>query len=182
MTITLHLGCTDDLLPWINDIDDVADASKPIGQYDKLARSNSDCSQVSRPMPIERREDHTVLYLTHRSSEETDWIPETIFDETMKPHIISTVPKEFETTIKILEQQIPVPTVQQVMDRLRENADRTELAKKIRDESTRSALYSHRGGYDRRGGRGNFGRDLGNKDDKEYGCTHCKMNNHTTES
>jgi len=99
----------------------------------------------------------------------------------MKTHIFSTMPKEFETTIKILEQQIAVPTAQQVMDRLREDADRTEFAKEIGDESTGSALYSHCGGYGKRGERANFGRDRGN-DDKEYSCTHCKMNNHTTES
>ena len=79
------------------------------------------------------------------------------------------------------------------MDRLREDGEQTELAKEIGDESTGSALYNqHCGGYGKRGGRGNkqgrgrgnMGKDHGgNKnDDREYSCTHCKMNNHTTES
>jgi hypothetical protein len=42
--------------------------------------------------------------------------------------------KEFETTIKLLEQQIAVPTHQQVMDRLKEDADRIELGKEFGDE------------------------------------------------
>jgi len=95
--------------------------------------------------------------------------PETISNETMKIDIFSTLPKEFETTINLLAQQIPVPTAQQVMDRLRDDVDQTEFAKEVIDESTGSGLYN----WHRRGG-GNFGRDRG-KDDKEYSCTYCKM-------
>jgi hypothetical protein len=73
----------------------------------------------------------------------------------MKPHIISTMPKEFQTIIKILKEQIPASMAQQGIDCLQEDADQTELAKEIRDESTASALFCHRAGHRRRGGRGN---------------------------
>lgn len=68
--------------------------------------------------------------------------PETISNETMKIDIFSTLPKEFETTINLLAQQIPVPTAQQVMDRLRDDVDQTEFAKEVIDESTGSGLYN----------------------------------------
>jgi len=165
----IHLGCTDDLLPWIDDIDD------PVEMWQTLqGRLDNTTNQVGRTQIVRKfhalrpsKDEKITQYFTRLIDLRKKLIgsPETISDETMKTYIFSTMPKEFETTIKILEQQIPVPTAQQVMDRLREDADRTELTKEIGDESTGSALYSHRG-----------------NNDKEYSCTHCKMNNHTTES
>ena len=185
----IHLGCTDDLLRWIDDIDD------PVEMWQTLqGRLDNTTNQVGRTQIVRKfhalrpsKDEKITQYFTRLIDRRKKLIgsPEAISDETMKTHIFSTMPKEFETTIKILEQQIPVQTAQQVMDRLREDADRTELAKEIGDESIGSALYNqHREGYGKRGERGNFGRDRGgNKnDDKEYSCTHCKMNNHTTES
>jgi hypothetical protein len=181
----IHLGCTDDLLPWIDDIDD------PVEMWQTLqGRLDNTTNQVGRTQIIRKfhalcpsKDEKITQYFTRLIDLRKKLIgsPETISDESMKTHIFSTMPNEFETTIKIPEQQISVPTAQQVMGRLREDADRTLLTMEIGDESTGSALYSHRGGYGRRGGRGNFGRDRGN-DDKEYSCMHCKMNNHTTES
>jgi hypothetical protein len=154
----IHLGCTDDLLPWIDDIDD------PVGMWQTLQqRLDITTNQVSRTEIIRKfhslrplKDEKTTQYFTRLIDLRKKLIgsPEAISDETMNTHIFSTMPKEFETTIKILEQQIPVPTAQQAMDRLREDADRTELAREMGDESTGSALYNqHCGGYGTRGGR-----------------------------
>jgi hypothetical protein len=62
------------------------------------------------------------------------------------------MPKQLKTTIKILEQQIAIPTAQQVMDILQKDTDQTELAKKIGDKSTGSALFSHQGEHGKRRG------------------------------
>jgi hypothetical protein len=62
--------------------------------------------------------------------------PAAISDDTMITHIFSNMPKECKTTIKILEQQIPVPKAHQLMDRLRNEADRTEVTTEFGDEST----------------------------------------------
>jgi hypothetical protein len=142
----IHLGCTDDLLPWIDDIDD------PVEMWQMLqGRLYNTTNQVIRTQIVRKfhalrpsNDEKITQYFTRLIDLRKKLIgsPETISDETMKTHIFSTMPKEFETTIKILEQQIPVPTAQQVMDRLREDADRTELAKEIRDESIGSALYN----------------------------------------
>jgi len=189
----IHVGCTDDLLPCIYHIDD------PVEIWQTLQRRvDNTTNQVGQTRIVRK------FHALHPSTDETItqyftklidlrkkliWSAKAISDKTMKTHIFFAIPKEFETTIKILEQQIALPMAQQVMDHLRENTVRTELAMEIGDESTGSALYSHRGDHNRRGrgghewgrARENFVRDCANRDDKEYSCTHCKMNIHTTE-
>jgi hypothetical protein len=98
---------------------------------------------------------------------------ENITDDAMKPHTFTTLSDSYETTIQILEQRIPTPSTQQCMDGIREYAERMTLTVEIRDASTGADLFS-RGGYRGRGGRGT-GRQM-------HKCTHCKMDNHTTES
>jgi hypothetical protein len=51
----------------------------------------------------------------------------------MTTNIFFTFWKEFETTFKICELQISLPKTKQVMDRLREITDWTELANEIGD-------------------------------------------------
>jgi hypothetical protein len=192
----IHLGCTDDLLPWIDDIDD------PVEMWQTLPnRLDSTTNQVGQTQIVHKfhalrpsKDEKSAHYFTRLLDLRKKVIgsPEAISDETMKTHIFSTISKEFETTIKILEQQIPVPTAQQVMDQLLEDAERTELTKEIGDESTASALFSHRGGHGKCGGRGNTrGRGRGNSardsggntnDDQKYSCVHCKVHNHTADS
>ena len=75
----------------------------------------------------------------------------------MKTHIFTTLSNSYETTIQILQQQIPAPTAQQCMDAIREYAERTTLTKEIGDASTGVALYSgggNRGCGGKSGGRG----------------------------
>jgi len=112
----------------------------------------------------------------------------------MRTHIYNNLPEQYTTMIKILENRIPLSTVEETMDALRRDEQATGLKKEIGDEATGSALFSRgrsrgHGGYRGRGrgryrGRGNYGGNKGgdSNDDKEYTCTHCKLNNHTTEN
>jgi hypothetical protein len=116
--------------------------------------------------------------------------PQDISDDEMRTHIYNNLPEQYSTMIKILENRIPLPTVEETMDALRRDEQATGLKKEIGDEATGSALFSRgrfrgRGGYRGRGryrGRGNHGGNKDRNDDKEYTCTHCKLNNHTTEN
>ena len=112
----------------------------------------------------------------------------------MRTHIYNNLPEQYTTMIKILENQIPLPAVEETMDALRRDDQATGLKKEIGDEATGSALFSrgrYRGHGGHRGrargryrGRGNYGGNKGgdSNDDKEYTCTHCKLKNHTTEN
>jgi len=112
--------------------------------------------------------------------------PQDISDDEMCTHFYNNLVEEYSTMIKILENQIPLPTVEETMDHLRRDEQATGLKMEITDKATGSALVS-RGRYRERGGgrypgRGNHG---GNKDcnnAKQYTCTHCKLNTHTTEN
>jgi len=117
--------------------------------------------------------------------------PQDISDDEMRTHIYNNLPEQYSTMIKILEHQIPLPTVEEAMDALRRDEQAASLKKEIGDEATGSALFSRRyrgrGGYGERGhyrARRNYGENKGGdrNDDKEYTCTHCKLNNHTTEN
>jgi hypothetical protein len=153
----IHLGCTDYLLPWINVIDDPVEMCQTLQNQLDNTTNQVGRTQIFRKFHALRplKNEKTTQYFTRLIDLRKELIgsPEAISDETMKTHILSPMPKQFETTIKIREQQIPVPTAQQVLDRLRDDADQTELAKQIGDYSTRSAVYNqHRGGYGNRGG------------------------------
>ena len=112
----IHLGCTDDLLPWIDDIDD------PVEMWQTLqGRLDNTTNQVGQTQIVRKchalcpsKDEKITKYFTRLIDLRKKLIgsPETISDETMKTHIFSTMPKVFETTIKILEQQIPIPTAQ----------------------------------------------------------------------
>jgi len=93
----------------------------------------------------------------------------------MKTHIFTTLSNLFETTIQILEQEIPAPTAQQCMDAIRKYTNQTTLTKETGDAARRATQYS-RGG-DR--GCGHGGRGHGRQKHK---CTRCTMDNHTTEA
>jgi len=118
----IHLGCTGDLLPWIHDIDD------PVEMWQMLQnRLDNATNQVGRTQIIRTfhalvplKEEKITQHFTRQIDLRKKLIgsPEAISDETMKTHIFSTMPKEFEMAIKILEQRIRVPTARQVMDRL----------------------------------------------------------------
>jgi len=123
----IHLRCTDDLLPWIDHIDD------PVEIWQTLQnRLDNTTNQVGRAQIVRKfyalhlsKEEKTTQYLTRLVDIRRKLIRshEAISDETMKTRILSTMRTEFETTNKILDQQIPVSMAQQVMDRLREDAE-----------------------------------------------------------
>jgi hypothetical protein len=123
---------------------------------------------------------------------------EEITDEGLKTHIFSTLMGHFYTTVCIMQRQRnPEPSAKEVMDSIREEAKTTEVNKELGDPSVGSALISHQTGYRGRGrgrgrgydrGRGYYRGNHGNRDGRndgksdEFSCTHCRMNNHTTEN
>jgi len=181
----IHLGCCDELLPLINDIDDPVEmwealrdqldnASTKLGRTQVLRKFTS-----SRPSP-----DQTVtLYFTKLIVFRKKLIgtTENITNDAMKTHLFTTLSNSYETTIQILEQRIPTSTAQQCMDAIHEYAKGTTLTKEIGDGSIGEALYSRCGNRGRGewGGRRGGGRGNGCQQHKS---TYCKMVNHTTEA
>ena len=90
-------------------------------------------------------------------------------------------------------RQTPTPSVEEIMDAIREDADTDALTTEIGDTATGSALYASsrgRGQYRGYGGRGRGARGRGLRYGRGRGgryqpytprCTHCRMDNHTTE-
>ena len=113
----IHLGCTDDLRPWIDDIDDRVEMWQTLQNRVDNTTNQVSGTEIVREFHALRpsKDEKTTQYFTRLIDLRKKLIgsPEAISDETMKTHIFSTMPTEFETTIKILEQQIPVPTAQQ---------------------------------------------------------------------
>jgi len=114
--------------------------------------------------------------------------PQDISNDEMHTHFYNHLPEPYLTMIKILEHQIPLPTVEEAMDTLRRDEQAAGLKKEIGDEATGSALVSrgrYKGGFRGRRcyhARGNYGGNKDRHDDTGYTCTHCKLNNHTTEN
>jgi len=113
----IHLGCTDDLRPWIDDIDDRVEMWQTLQNWVDNTTYQVSGTEIVREFRALRpsKDEKTTQYFTRLIDLRKKLIgsPEAISDETMKTHIFSTMPTEFETTIKILEQHIPVPTAQQ---------------------------------------------------------------------
>jgi len=181
----IHLGCCEELLPLINDIDDPVEMWEAL--WDRLDNALMKLSRTqvlrkftaSRPSPDETVTKYITKLIAFRKK--LIGTTENITDDAMKTHIFTTLSNSYETTIQILEQRIPAPTAQQCMDVIREYAKRTTLNKEIGDVSTGAALYT-RGGNRGRGGRGGgLGGGRGNGCQK-HKCTYCKMDNHTTEA
>jgi hypothetical protein len=111
---------------------------------------------------------------------------EQITEEGLKTHIFSTLMGHFYTTLCIMQRQRnPEPSAKQVMDSSWEEAKTTEVNKELGDLSVGSVLISHQTGFRGRGYyRGNNGNRDGRNDVKlpEFWCTHCRMNNYTTEN
>jgi hypothetical protein len=110
-----------------------------------------------------------------------------IDDQTFRAHIYKTlkvVPK-FRTIITILQAMTPAPPPEQVMRTIRtdeEETDVSELTEAANAATTADGLYTH--GNSGRGGRGRGGRGRGRGrrgNGRKYNCTHCRMDNHTTE-
>jgi len=181
----IHLGCCDELLPLIDDIDDPVEmwealrdrldnASTKLGRTQVLRKFTA-----SRPSPDETVTQYFTKLIAFRKK--LIGTTENITDDAMKTHIFTTLSNSYETTIQILEQRIPAPTAQQCMDAIREYAERTTLTKEIGDASTGAALYTRGGNRGRGRGRGGRGGGRGNGRQK-HKCTYCKMDNHTTEA
>jgi len=187
----IHLGCHDELLPLIDDIDDSVQMWETLRNRLDNTSTKLSRTQVLRKFTAARPSpDETVTpYFTKLIAFRKKLIgtTENITDDAMKTHIFTTLSNSYETTIQILEQQIPAPTAQQCMDAFLEYAEQTTLTQEIGDASTGAALYScggNRGcgsgrGRGGRGGRRGGGRGNGCQKQK---CTYCKMDNHTTEA
>jgi hypothetical protein len=67
---------------------------------------------------------------------------ENITNDAMKTHIFTPLSDSYETTIQILQQQIPASTAQQCIDSISQYTKSTILTKQIGDTSTGAALYS----------------------------------------
>ena len=187
----IYTGCSDDLLPWIDDIDD------PVEMWETLqSRLDNAASQVGRTQILCKftaarlsSDEKITQYFTRLIAIRKKLIgtPEQISEETIKTYIFTTLSNEFEMTIKILEWQIPPPTAQEAMDALKEDAEQTTLTKEIGNAATGSALYTQHSGYRGRGcgqGRGGSGRGIrrgGDGRNTTYKCTYCKLDTHTTE-
>jgi len=101
----------------------------------------------------------------------------------MKTHSLSKLSTSYETTIQILEQQIPAPTAQQCMDVIHKYTEWTTLTKETGEASSRADQCSRGGNCGRRrcgqGCRHRAGRGNGRK---KHQSRHCKMDNHTTKA
>jgi hypothetical protein len=181
----IHLGCCDELLPLIDDINDPVEMWEALRDRLDNASTKLGCTQVLRKFTATRPspDEMVTQYFTKLNAFRKKLIgtTENITDDAMKTHIFTTLSNSYETTIQILEQRIPAPTAPQCMDAIREYAERTTLTKEIGDASTGAAIYS-RGGNRGCGGRGG-GREGGRGNGRQkHICTYCKMDNHTTEA
>jgi hypothetical protein len=187
----LYTGCSNDLLAWIDDIDDPAEMWETLQSRLDNAASQVGRTQILRKFATARLscDKKITQYLTRQIAIRKKLIvtPEQISEETMKTHIFTTLSNEFEMTIKILERLIPPPTAREAMDALKEAGERTALTKEIGDAATGSALYTQHGGYRGRGrgqGHGGYRRGIrrgGHRRNMTYKCTYCKSDTHTTE-
>jgi hypothetical protein len=181
----IHLGCCDELLPLINDIDNPVEMWEALRERLDNASTKLDRTQVLRDFTTSRPSpDETVTqYFTKQIafSKKLIGTTENITDDAMKTHIFTTLSNSYETTIHILEQRIPTPTAQQCMDVICDYAERTSLTKEIVDASTGVALYSRGKNLDNGGRGGGPGGGRRNRRQKKK-CTYWKMDNHTTEA
>jgi len=68
--------------------------------------------------------------------------PQDISDDEMRTRVYNNLPEQYLTMIKILENQIPLPTVEETMDALRSDEQAASLKKESGDEATGSASSS----------------------------------------
>ncbi|KAF8241481.1 hypothetical protein K440DRAFT_642243 [Wilcoxina mikolae CBS 423.85] len=87
---------------------------------------------------------------------------EAISDDELRTHIYTTMSEQYTITVKILQHQTPIPTVDEVMDTLKEDEGTTAITKEIRDATIGMALYTQRGSYRGRGRDRGRGRSHGN--------------------
>ena len=91
--------------------------------------------------------------------------------------------------LMVLKHRRALPTPEETMHDLLEEATTASLTKELGDASTGVALFSRRGGYHGRGrgrgghgGHGGHGGRSGTRDSHESKCTHCKIDRHTTDA
>jgi hypothetical protein len=131
----IHLGCCDELLPLIDDIDDPVEMWEALTNRLDNASTKLGRTQVLQKFTASRlSQDETVTqYFTkliafHQKLVNTT---ENITDDAIKTHLFTTLSNSYETTIQIHEQLILAPTAQQCMDAISEYAARTTLTKEI---------------------------------------------------
>ncbi|KAF8242131.1 hypothetical protein K440DRAFT_674322 [Wilcoxina mikolae CBS 423.85] len=66
---------------------------------------------------------------------------EAISDGELRTYIYTTLPEQYAAMVKILQRQTPIPTVEEVMDALKEDEGTMAITNKIGDATTGSALY-----------------------------------------
>ncbi|KAF8252512.1 hypothetical protein K440DRAFT_646035 [Wilcoxina mikolae CBS 423.85] len=67
---------------------------------------------------------------------------EAISDDELRTHIYTTMSEQYTITVKILQHQTPIPTVDEVIDALKEDEGTTAIIKEIGDATTGMALYT----------------------------------------
>ncbi|KAF8246043.1 hypothetical protein K440DRAFT_645406 [Wilcoxina mikolae CBS 423.85] len=72
---------------------------------------------------------------------------EAISNDELHTHIYTTIPEQYTIMVKIIQCQTPIPTVDEVMDALKEDEGTTAITKEIGDTTTGTALYTQRGSY-----------------------------------
>jgi hypothetical protein len=178
----MYLSCSDEILPYISHIDDAAEMWEALKNRLDQAASTIGRMQILQKFTASRlREDETLTqYFTRLLDYRTQLIgtPEEISDSSLRTHIFTTLPEEFALVIKILEHQTPLPTAQQAMDTLLEDEEFHIITSGVSAASCGSNLYSQSSSNR---ARSQGGRGRGNGRQNEYRCTHCRMDNHTTE-
>jgi len=157
----IHLGCCKELSPHIDDIDDSVDMweahrYRPDNASTKLSRN-----KILRKFTASQLlPDKTITqYITKLIAfcEKLTGTTKNITDHAAKTHIFTTLSNSYETTIQILQEQIPAPTALQCMDAICKFGEGTTQTKEIGDACTGAALYSHGGNCSHGCGRGGRG-------------------------
>jgi hypothetical protein len=122
----IHLGCGDEFLPHIDDIDDAVEMCEPL--RDRLVNASMKLGRIqvqrkftaSRPSP----EETVTQFFTKQIAlcKKLIGTTENVTDDAMKTHIFTHLSNSYQTTIQILEQRIPAPKAQQCMDAIRADA------------------------------------------------------------
>jgi hypothetical protein len=137
-----------------------------------------------RPARHEPLSDYFARLAEYRNK--LEGTPEAILDNQFITHVFTTLPDDFAMAIKVLQGR-DNQSIDDVMDHLIEDDETARLTKSAKEafvdvnSSTTSGNALYAGGK-RNGNSGKYHRSRasGPINSRAQGCTHCKMNNHTT--
>jgi len=115
-----------------------------------------------------------------------------ITDRDFCTQILTSLPSQYVIILMVLKHRRPLPTPEECMHDLLEEATAASLTKELGDASTGAAHFSQCGGYRShgRGGRGwcggcsghdGHGGSSGTGDSLQSKCTYCNIDSHTTD-